>query len=103
MPVEVVWSNLAREELFNVYVTIGLENPAAAERVYDRIEHRAPQLADQPPLGPRRPDIRPATRVLVEAPYLILYETVPDTDDGPVTLVEVVNVVDGRRNLTGQL
>lgn len=92
----------AREELFNIYVTVGLENPLAAERIYDRIEERVRQLADQPRMEPHRPDIRPATRVLVEPPYLILYEILPDTDDGPVTAVEVVNVVDGRRDLVGQ-
>ena len=102
MPVEVVWSNLARDELFDIDVTIGLDNPAAAERIDDRIEQRALQLADQPRMGSRRPDIRPATRVLVEAPYLILYETVPDTDDGPVTRVEAITVVDGRRDLSAQ-
>ena len=53
MPVEVVWSNQAREELLNIYVTIGLENPSAADRIYDRIERRAQQLADQPKMGPR--------------------------------------------------
>ena len=41
--------------------------------------------------------------MLVETPYLILYEAIPDTDDEPVTMVEVVTVVDGRRNLAGQL
>ena len=101
MPVEVVWSNLAREELLNIYVAIALENPSAAERIYDRIERRAQQLADHPKIGPRRPDIRPAARMLVETPYLILYEAIPDTDDEPVMMVEVVNVVDGRRNLVG--
>lgn len=99
MPIEVVWSKAARDALLDIYVTIGLENPPAAERVYDRIEHRARQLADQPRMGPRRPDIRPAARVLVVAPYLILYETIPDTDEGPVTTVEIVTVVDGRRDL----
>ena len=53
----------------------------------------------QPRLGPRRPEIRPTTRVLVEAPYLILYETVPDADDQPVSEVEIVRVLDGRRDL----
>jgi toxin ParE1/3/4 len=37
--------------------------------------------------------------MLVEAPYLILYETVPDTDDGPLEAVVIVRVVDGRRDL----
>ena len=54
------------------------------------------QLADQPRMGVRRPDIRPSTRMLVEAPFLLLYETIPDTD---VECVEIVRVVDGRRDL----
>jgi toxin ParE1/3/4 len=47
----------------------------------------------------RRPDIRPSTRVLVEGPYLILYETHPDDDEGRIDAVEIVRIVDGRRNL----
>jgi toxin ParE1/3/4 len=38
--------------------------------------------------------------VLVEAPYLIIFETRPDTDDGPIDEVDIVRVVDGRRDLT---
>jgi toxin ParE1/3/4 len=34
-------------------------------------------------------------RMLVEAPYVILYEIKPDTQDGPVHTVEIVRVVDG--------
>jgi toxin ParE1/3/4 len=37
--------------------------------------------------------------MLVEAPFLLLYETFPDTDDGLVECVEIVRVVDGRRDL----
>jgi toxin ParE1/3/4 len=57
-------------------------------------------LADYPRLGPSPPDIRPMTRILVARPYLILYEIHPNTADGPVDTVEIVRVVDGRRNLT---
>ena len=53
-----------------------------------------------PRIGPRRPDIRPTTRLLVEGNYLILYELHPDRDDEPVEWVEVVTIVDGRRDLT---
>jgi len=35
----------------------------------------------------------------VQGPYLILYETHPDADEGPVEEVEIVPVVDGRRDL----
>lgn len=37
-------------------------------------------------------------RILVEAPHLILYETVPDTDAGPVESLRIVAVIDGRRD-----
>ena len=103
MPVEIVWSRLGREDLLDLYVAIGLESPAAAERIYDRIEEKVGLLAAHPRLGVRRPDIRLSTRMLVAAPYLILYETAPDTDDGPVSAVEIVRIVDGRRDLKGLL
>ena len=51
-----------------------------------------------PRSGPRRGDIRTGMRVLVENPYLIFYEIVPDTDSGPIEKVEIVRV-DGRRDL----
>jgi toxin ParE1/3/4 len=38
--------------------------------------------------------------MLVENHYLVLYETHPDSDDGPVDWVEVVSIVDGRRDLS---
>jgi toxin ParE1/3/4 len=57
------------------------------------------RLATHPRLGPRRPDVRPAVRTLVVPPYVILFETYPDADEGPVREVEIVRVVDGRRDL----
>jgi toxin ParE1/3/4 len=38
--------------------------------------------------------------MLVEGPYLILFKTRPDTNEDPVDEVEIVRVVDGRRDLT---
>jgi toxin ParE1/3/4 len=99
MAVEVIWSPRARDDLIEIYVTIGVERPDAAERYFDRIEEKVRLLHDQPRLGVRRPDIRRGARMLVEAPYVILYETVPDTDTGPLTAVEIVRVLDGRRDL----
>ncbi|PTE09517.1 type II toxin-antitoxin system RelE/ParE family toxin [Mesorhizobium helmanticense] len=99
MAVKIVWSPAARTDLIDIYVTIGCENIRAADRYYDRIEARAMQLADQPRMGLRRPDIRRSARMLVEAPFVLLYETSPDTDEGPVERVEIIRVVDGRRDL----
>lgn len=99
MRAKLVWTPQAREDLLDIYCTIGLDNFAAAERVFTTIEARAQSLKDYPRLGPRRPDIRPTTRVLVEKPYLILYETHPDTDEGRISSVEIVRIVDGRSDL----
>ena len=101
MPTELVWSNQARIDLMDIYVMIGLEQPAAAERYFDRIETKCQLLQLQPRMGIRRSDIRPSMRMLVEAPYLLLYRTDPDSDEGPVGCIEIIRIVDGRRDLRG--
>ena len=101
MPTELSWSNQARADILDIYTMIGIEQPAAAERYFDRIQAKVGLLQSQPRMGVRRPDIRPSLRMLVEAPYLILYRIDPDTDDGPVDVVEIIRVIDGRRDLSG--
>ena len=101
MPIELIWSNQARADLIDIYLLIGLEQLAAAERYLDRIETRLELLRSQPRMGVRRSDIRPSVRMLVETPYVLLYRTIPDSDEGPVDAVEVIRVIDGRRNLHG--
>ncbi len=86
-----------------IWLTIAADNPSAATRVVRAIGARIDQLTDHPRLGPRRPDIQRAARVLVEGPYLILFETHPDTDEGLVEWVEIVRVIDGRRDLPNLL
>jgi toxin ParE1/3/4 len=103
MPIEVLWSEQARKDLLNLYALIYVEQPMAAERYFDRIEAKVELLCGQPRMGVRRPDIRLSTRMLLEAPYLILYQTVPDTDEGPIDQVKVTRVVDGRRELSALL
>jgi toxin ParE1/3/4 len=99
MAVEVSWLPAAREDLLEIYLTIGLGNSNAAERFFAAIEAKADGLRQHPRLGPRRRDIRLGMRMLVEGPYLILYQIHPDTEDGPVDAVQIVRVVDGRRDL----
>jgi len=100
VPVDVFWTPQAREDLIEIYLYIGLDNLSAAERVFDAIQTKAESLSRFPRMGVRRSDIRPSTRMLIEGPYLILYETHPDSDDGPIIdTVEIVRIVDGRRNL----
>jgi toxin ParE1/3/4 len=99
MAANLVWRPRAREDLLNIYEFIALDDQAAAERLITSIEAKAAMLARYPRMGPRRLEIRKTTRILVEGPYLILYETHPNTDEGPIDSVEIVRVVDGRREL----
>jgi toxin ParE1/3/4 len=82
-----------------IYEYIGIDNLSAADRIFDSIQAKIETLVQYPRIGVRRPGIRLSTRILIEGPYLILYETHPDTDDGPIEALEIVRIVDGRRNL----
>jgi toxin ParE1/3/4 len=94
-----LWTPQAREDLLDIYVTIGFDNPSAAERTYTAIEKRIELLEKSPRIGVRRPEIASSTRMLVEGVYLILYETHPDADEGPIEAIEIVRIVHGHRDL----
>jgi toxin ParE1/3/4 len=95
-----VWRPQAREDLLDIYLTIGIDNVAAAERLYTAIEGKVSLLTAHPRLGVRRPEIAPTARMLVEGVYLLLYETHPDTDEGPVDAIEIVRVMHGHWDLS---
>jgi toxin ParE1/3/4 len=99
VPVDLRWTPQAREDLIEIYAYIGLDNPSAAERIFEVVHGKARLLLNHPRLGVRRPEIRPSARVLLEGPYIILYETHPDNDEGVISEVEIVRIVDGRRDL----
>jgi len=99
VPVKLVWTPQAREDLIEIYTYIGLDNPSAAERIFDAVQVKIGSLVEYPQIGTRRPDIRPSVRILVEGPYLVLYETHTDSDEDAIDEVEIVRIVDGRRNL----
>jgi toxin ParE1/3/4 len=100
MLVKLIWRPQAREDLVDIHVVIALDNPSASDRMLAEFEAAAGRLRDFPRLGVRRSDIRPGLRMLVVRPYLLLYETFPDTDDGPVDRTEIVRVVHGHRDLS---
>ncbi len=85
-------TTLAREDLLSIWVGIARENPAAADRMYDRLAAKMMILVRYPEAGPVRRDIAADARMLVEAPYLILYRQIPDG-------VQVVRVLHGARNI----
>ena len=96
---KLLWTPQAREDLLDIYVTIGLDHPSAAERLYTAIEDDAARLISHPRLGGRRPEIAPSARMLAEGSYVLLYETHPDTNEGPVQKIEIIRVVHGHRDL----
>lgn len=99
MAIKLVWTPLARADVKKIYVDIGREQPKSAELYFERFWKKTELLLEQPRLGQRRPEIFSSARMLVETPYVILYETLPDDDDEDIQTVTIVRVLDGRRNL----
>jgi toxin ParE1/3/4 len=93
----------AIQEIEDIWLIIASEDPVAANRIVRDLGDRISSLADHPRLGPRRPDIASTMRILVQRPYLIIYEHHPDSDVGFVEFVDIISVIDGRRDLTGLL
>ncbi len=73
MPVEIVWSPLARARLNEIRACVALDNPGAAERLATRIVAVVEILRDHPHLG--RLGVEPGIRELVigGTPYIVLY------------------------------
>ena len=99
MPIRLIWTNQAREDLLDIYLRIADEQPTAAERYLKRIEDAIFLLSEQPRMGAPRNDLVTGLRALIERPYLIFYRLVPDSSDQAAELVEIVRVIDGRRDL----
>ena len=92
---ELVISRRAEEELRDIWRYIAVENPDAADRILLKINEKLQILREFPDIGVQRDDIRPGARILIEAVYLILYE-----HRTAENVVEIVAVVDGRRDLS---
>jgi toxin ParE1/3/4 len=82
----------ADEDLIDIWLFIAHDDVRAADRVLDDIEEKLLLLADQPDLGPARPDIAPDLRYFPVRRYLILYRQITDC-------IEIVRVVHGARDV----
>lgn len=83
-------------DLREIWRYIASDNPAAADRVLLRIDAKLQILRRFPQIGAPRNDIRRAMRMLVEGNYLLLYEYNSKKDE-----VDLIAVIDGRRELSG--
>jgi toxin ParE1/3/4 len=98
----IVYTRRAEDELRAIwrYIAVDNDNEPAADRILLAISKKIELLREHPRLGPRRSDIAEGARAIIERHFLVLYETHPDTDEGLVETVEIVSIVDGRRDLT---
>jgi toxin ParE1/3/4 len=99
MAIKILWTPRAEEDLLEIYSFIALDNRGAADRILSQLQSGIEWLSRNPRICQRRPDIAPSARILIRNPYLVLYETHPDSDEGPIAAVEIVRIIDGRRNL----
>jgi toxin ParE1/3/4 len=90
----VVFSPRARADLDDIWLSVALDSPVAADRLVDRILASCGRLRDHPRLGPARPEIAPEARMLVIGAYLALYRINGEA-------VEIVRVTHGARQLEG--
>lgn len=86
----------ARADLLDIWLEIASKNPAAADRLYDRLETRVKVLGEHPEIGTARPDVAAEARMLVEGSYLIFYR-IRAAD------VQIVRILHGARNIGWQL
>ena len=73
MPLEIVWSPLARARLQEIRAYVALDKPDAADRLATRIVAVVETLRNHPYLG--RAGVQPGIRELVigGSPYTVLY------------------------------
>ena len=88
-----VWRHpKAEEDLLDIWLYIGRENVAAADRLIQSIVRKCDLLIDHPELGPPRPDIGDGVRMVTVGNYLVLYKFTANR-------IEIVRVVHGARRL----
>ena len=88
----IVRTSQSEDDLIEIWLHVGRDNEAAADRLLDRIEARWQQLVVYPFSGAPREDIGPGIRHLLVGEYLTLYRVHDDA-------IEIVRVLHGRRKI----
>jgi toxin ParE1/3/4 len=66
----------AAEDLIAIWRDIAVHNPVAATTHLYRLDDRIDSLFEMPNRGPRRDDLSPGLRMLVEKKHLIFYRVI---------------------------
>ena len=91
MPGRITRSLKSREDLAGIGLYIAQFNPAAADRVLEKIDERLQLLSDFPRSGTKRPDLAENLRCVAEGNYVIFFRPI---EDG----IELVRVIHGARD-----
>lgn len=83
-------------DLEEIWFFIAQDDPSAADRWLDTLEEKIALLADNPLMGPSRPDIARELRYHPVGNHLLLYRVIRDG-------IEIVRVVHGARHLSDLL
>jgi toxin ParE1/3/4 len=89
---EVIILPLAEADLEDLWISIAVDSPQAADRMVERILKRIAVLERYPEMCQLRPELGTGIRLLVEQPYVVPYR-IKTTD-----IVEVIRVLHGARN-----
>ena len=71
-------SAIAEQDLLDIWDYIAQDSPAAADRMWQRFDHRFKLLLKFPYTGESQDRFRPGLRSIVEGSYVIFYEPRPD-------------------------
>ena len=82
----------ADQDLEELWFFIAQDDPAAADRWLDTLEEKIRLIADNPLMGPARPDIARELRYHPVGNHLLLYRVIQGG-------IEIVRVVHGARDL----
>ena len=90
------WTPTAKRELDEIHDFIGIErqSPGAAANLVREIYEKANLYATQPELGASREDLGEAFRIFSVKSYIVVYRKIR-------TGIEVLRIVDGRRDYPG--
>ncbi|MGH7744548.1 MAG: type II toxin-antitoxin system RelE/ParE family toxin [Steroidobacteraceae bacterium] len=70
----IVFTDLAEDDLIDIWVHIAPENESAADRLVDEIHEVTYKLVRFPLMGRAADELHPGARAFVHAGYLIVYQ-----------------------------
>ena len=62
----------AEADLFDIWVSVALDNPRAGDALIKRLLSAAELAAEHPAMGAPRPELSPTARILVQGRYVAI-------------------------------